>query len=39
MVALLLKYNARKDLCDFTGKTAMDYALESRNPMADEIIE
>ncbi|CAG9325326.1 unnamed protein product [Blepharisma stoltei] len=39
MVALLLKYNASRDVLNSSGKTPHELALESRSQMADEIIE
>mmetsp|Transcript_20141 Transcript_20141/g.20172 ORF Transcript_20141/g.20172 Transcript_20141/m.20172 type:complete len:158 (-) Transcript_20141:73-546(-) len=39
MVALLLKYNANRDISNLAGKTPHELALESRSHMADEIIE
>ncbi|CAG9332181.1 unnamed protein product [Blepharisma stoltei] len=39
LVALLLKYNAQPYLRDRFNKTPSDLAIESKSPMADEIIE
>ena len=39
IVALLLKYNANKDLQDFNGKNPYDLALESKKNGIEGIIE
>ena len=39
IVAMLLKYNANKEICDGQGNTAKELALESENKQAEEVLE